>query len=270
MLPMQYNMPALLFASIFGMAAALGYSIIPSDMVGPSCIDPPEIYKVDVKVQAAPEVIESLLVQYNDNVETRGELDGPIDPKESRMNALFGFVGTVITGLNKELFKTRIQIEPKADDAFDSPESEAVMDKGCSSPNAFDHKATMAMSAMINAGNSVVGGNIIISYCMENHNNTVKYVFRPHGKCGFLILVKWNGIEDTAISIKKALLEVMTGDKNAVDDNGKVIMKEKSRLCGWAGACMGHAKSKLGGIMLADYPLAYTSGNLAYVNVHAD
>lgn len=236
----------------------ISFGYVLEDLVGLDCIDRPDIYKIAINVQAANKVIDSLVIAYNDSIPTRKELEQPIDPKENRQNALASFIGTIFTEMNEDLFLRRVQFEPKIEDNFDSPESETIIDKSCSSPNAFDQKATMALSYLLNVNNGEIGGNIIISYCIENHGN-VMYVIRKNGNCGFLILVKWNGIEETSVMIKKAILEVVSSYKNAVDDVGRTILEDKRELCYWAGNCIGHIYRKIGHIVQSNVPLTYVN-----------
>lgn len=264
------NVSGLLLAYLFGIAVILGFNMFPMDLTDPSCISPPEIYKVKIRVQAAREVIDSLLVVSNSIIQTRKETDGQIDPQKTRRDALFSFFGSIASDMNEDLFDRGVQIEPMVGDNFDSPQSESVVDKGCTNPNAFDMKANMALSAMINTTNSIIGGNLIISYCMESHDSAVNYVYRKHGNCGFLVLVKWNGLDDTALSIKKGIIEVITGSTNSVDSMGNIGQEDSASLCGWAGKCIGHIESKIGHIEEADSPLIYNYINMASITTHAD
>lgn len=242
--------------------------ILPSLILGRSdtlydhtrgCLDTNKTYVINIHSHIQNEVrdaIVSLASKLNSS-SIVDEIQGAAGEKAA-ITATRSYLGTLIEELNKDLENFNIQVNLVFENQeIDQISANGAYDPSCELTSSVKERTTNTFSSLTSKLNNSIGFHLYIYGCIfRNPQFDLIHVIQ-NSNCGRVAGVMWDGSVNTKTLIKSAIIEAITGTRDAYA-NGYLTLDDKNILCGFFEKCIGMSPTIHGQLLNFKKVIKYT------------
>jgi hypothetical protein len=227
------------------------------------CLDSNKTYIINVHSHIQSEVrdaIVSLASKLGSGV--IDEIQGAAGEKAS-VTATRSYLGTIIDDLNKDLLNFNIQVNLIFEkQEIDQISANGAFDPSCELTSPVAERNQKAFSILMAKFSNAVGFHLHLYGCIYRNPKFDLIDVISNNNCGRVVSVMWDGSDNTKILIKSAIVEGITGAKDAYA-NGFLTLDNKNQLCGYSEKCIGMSPTIHGQLLNYRRVIKYTTDDLS-------
>lgn len=201
-----------------------------------ACSDDNKFFKLDLKVhvnQDTINAIHSILLQ----------TDKQITEKE----AVAEYFGPIIDELNAYLNVFHIKIHLNLD-SYNTDEflADSIIETSCEIGNPVETKTSVAFEYLKKTFNDNIGLQLFVWSCIYTPPMAELQVYYPNFRCGRVMGIIWDGMENTRELVSSAIMNAITGMEHSVIKTGNVDKEVKVKGCAYVQECLGMDPNQIG------------------------
>lgn len=223
------------------------------------CLDSNRTYIINVHSHIQNEVrdaIVSLASKLNSH-SVIDEIQG-IAGEKAAVTATRSYLGTLVEELNTDLEPFNIQINLVFENQeIDQISANGAFDPSCEITSPVKERSSNTFSSLASKLTNNIGIHLYVFGCIYRNPQFDLIHVIPNSNCGRVIGVMWDGSVNTKVLIKSALIEALTGAKDAYA-NGFLTIADKNILCGFSEKCIGMSPTIHGQLLNFKKKIMYT------------
>ena len=223
------------------------------------CLDGNKTYVINIHSNIQNEVrdaITSLASKLNSDTLV-DEIQGVAGEKAS-ITATRSYLGTLIEELNKDLESFNIQVNLVFENQeIDQISANGAYDPSCEMASPVKERIAHSFASLASKFNNTIGIHLYVYGCVFRNKEFDLIHVIPNSNCGRVIGVMWDGSVNTKVLIKSAIVEALTGAKDAYA-NGFLTVCDRNILCGFFEKCIGLSPTIHGQLLNFKKVIKYT------------
>lgn len=251
----------LVFIILFDPVLGLHSSRIYDQLQG--CLDGNKTYVINVHSHIQNEVRDAI-VSLAAKLPLSSLIDGiqGSSGEKASVIATRSYLGTIIEELNKDLEKFNVQLNLIFENLeIDQISANGAYDPSCELESPVKERTANSYASFLSKLNNTIGIHLMLFGCVYRNPEYDLIHVMSNSNCGRVLGVMWDGSVNTKTLIKSAILEGLTGAKDAYA-NGYLTVKDKNILCGYFEKCVGMTPTIHGQLLNFKKVIKYTDDGL--------
>lgn len=207
--------------------------------ISKGCLPPNKTYIINIHAHVQNEVknaIVSIITKLGSGISD--EVQAATGERASLM-AIRSYFGTIFDAINADLFPFKVQFNLILEkNEMDQISANGAFDSSCELTSPVAERTQNAFSSLTSKLNNVIGIHLYLFGCIHMKKEFDLINVISNNICGRVIGVMWVGSDDSMVLIKSAILEGITGAKDAYA-NGYLTIANKGSLCAYCEKCIG-------------------------------
>lgn len=230
------------------------------------CLDSNKTYIINLHSHIQNEVRDALVSLASKlGGLTIDEVQG-VAGEKATLTATRSYLGTIIEELNKDLENFNIQVNLVFErQEIDQISANGAYDPSCELTPPVIERTQNTFSSLTSKLNNTVGFHLYIYGCIFKNPRFDLINVIQNSNCGRVIGVMWDGSVNSKVLIKSAIIEAITGAKDAYA-NGYLTLADKNILCGFFEKCIGMSPTVHGQLLNFKKVIKYTRDDSSEVN----